>query len=386
MALRDVTFGYKADSVSLREASFDIRQGDFVALVGGSGSGKSTVLNLLLRFYDPDSGAITVDGRDVRTVTQDSLRAQIGIVFQDSILFNVSVRENIRLGNPKATDAEIERAMRAAEIHDDVMKMPEGYDTIAGERGARFSGGQRQRLALARALVRDPAILLLDEATSALDPVSEAAINETLSRVAKGRTVVSATHRLATIAHADSIFVLDRTRLAERGRHEELLRSNGVYSFLWRKQAGFTINAAGDQAGVSPERLKDIPILARLGDSILTELPEQFVTERYPAERKVIIQGDPGNKFYILVHGKVDVLQDRPDGTEERIAVLRDGDYFGEVALLEDVPRTATVVTRTPCLFLSLERAEFSALLKRAPDLRATLIKTYAARSAGKTL
>jgi len=380
----DVRFGYKNDQLSLNGASFEIVKGNYVALVGGSGSGKSTILNLILRFYDPASGTVTFDRQDLRDVTQESLRAQIGVVFQDSILFNISVRENIRMGNPQASTAEIEAAMRAAEIHDFVSGLPEGYDTIAGERGSRFSGGQRQRLALARALVRNPAILLLDEATSALDPGSEAAINETLTRVAKGRTVVSVTHRLSTISNADRIFVLDRGQIAEQGQHEELLQRHGIYSRLWRKQAGFTLSPAGDQAGVDVDRLKDIPILAQLDDEILAELPDQFVTERYPAERKVLVQGDPGNRFYILVRGKVDVIHEEPDGAEARIAVLHDGDYFGEIALLQDVPRTASIITRSPSVFLSLERAEFSSLLKRAPGLRETLLQTYADRQSAK--
>jgi ATP-binding cassette subfamily B protein len=384
LAFSDVRFGYKDDQLNLNGASFEIRKGDFVALVGGSGSGKSTILNLILRFYDPAGGTITFDQRDVRGVTQESLRSQIGIVFQDSILFNISVRENIRLGHPLATAAEIEAAMRAAEIHDFVAGLPEGYDTIAGERGSRFSGGQRQRLALARALVRNPAILLLDEATSALDPGSEAAINETLVRVAKGRTVISVTHRLSTIADADRIFVLDGGQIGEQGKHAELLQRRGTYARLWRKQAGFTLNPAGDQAGVDIGRLKDIPILAQLDEEILAELPDQFVTERYPAGRRVIVQGDPGNRFYILVRGKVDVVREEVDGAETRIAVLHDGDYFGEIALLDDVPRTASIITRTPSVFLSLERAEFSGLLNRAPGLRETLLKTYADRQPAK--
>jgi ATP-binding cassette subfamily B protein len=300
----------------------------------------------------------------------------MGVVFQDNMLFNISVRENLRLGNSQATDGEIEAAARAAEIHDFLISLPEGYETQAGERGARFSGGQRQRLALARALVRNPGILLLDEATSALDPATESAINETLLRVARGRTVISVTHRLSTITHADSIFVLDRGRVCEQGRHEELLRRNGTYAQLWHKQAGFTISATGDEAQIAVERLKDLPILSQLDQTILSELPELFVTERHPADRRVIVEGDPGNKFYVIVRGKVDVVKE-VDGSEERIAVLRDGDYFGEIALLKDVPRTATIWTRAPSIFLTLERVEFTALLKLAPQLRESLERAY---------
>ena len=380
ISFRDVSFGYHDARMDLQQASFEIHTGQFVALVGPSGSCKSTTLNLMLRFYDPASGAIAFDGCDLRRATQESLRAQIGVVFQENVLFNISIRDNLRLGDPDASDAAIESAARAAEIHDFIVGLPDGYDTAAGERGARFSGGQRQRLALARALVRDPAILLLDEATSSLDPATESAVNETLLRVARGRTVVSVTHRLSTIVHADTIVLLERGRVREQGRHDELLQRNGLYAQLWRKQCGFTLNAAGDEADVDIDRLKGVPILAGLTDELLSALRDQFVTERYPANRRVIVQGDPGNRFYIIVHGKVDVVAEEPGGGERRIAALHDGDYFGEVALLKDVPRTASVWTRTPCIFLALERELFAALLEKAPLLHQSLIRNYLER------
>jgi len=232
-----VTFGYPDEPPVIRDLSLEIRRGEFVAFVGSSGSGKSTLLNLLLRFYDPRQGSISIDGRDLRSVTQRSLRAQMAVVFQENVLFNTTVRENIRMGSPRATDEEVESAARAAEIHDFISSLPQGYDTPAGERGGRFSGGQRQRLAIARAILRDPAILILDEATSALDPASEAAVNATLARLGRGRTVISITHRLAAVRGADQIFVLNHGRLAEAGRHEDLLGHNGVYRRLWEGQA-----------------------------------------------------------------------------------------------------------------------------------------------------
>jgi ATP-binding cassette subfamily B protein len=177
-------------------------------------------------------------------------------VFQENFLFHMTVRENIRLGNPQASDAEVEAAAKAAEIHDYIVSLPQGYDTPAGERGGRFSGGQRQRIAIARAILRDPALLILDEATSALDAAAEAAINQTLSRIARGRTVISITHRLSSVKQADQIFVLERGRLAESGRHEELLERGGVYHRLWRNR-----DEADERGGacadphVAPERL-----------------------------------------------------------------------------------------------------------------------------------
>lgn len=232
----DVTFSYTGEQLNLRDLNLRIAQGEFVAFVGPSGSGKSTLLNLLLRFYDPLRGSISIDGYDLRDVTQESLRSQIAVVFQENFLFNTTIRENIRMADPQATDREVEAAAAAAEIHDFISSLPQGYDTQAGERGSRFSGGQRQRIAIARAILRNPAILILDEATSALDPTSEAAVNATLARVARGRTVISITHRLSSIQTADRIFVLNQGRLVESGRHEELLAFDGVYRRMWWKQ------------------------------------------------------------------------------------------------------------------------------------------------------
>jgi ATP-binding cassette subfamily B protein len=234
----NVTFSYTGEQLNLRDLNMRIMRGEFVAFVGPSGSGKSTLLNLLLRFYDPLRGSISIDGHDLRDVAQESLRSQIGVVFQENFLFNTTIRENIRMANPQATDREVEAAAAAAEIHDFINSLPQGYDTPAGERGSRFSGGQRQRIAIARAILRNPAILILDEATSALDPASEAAINATLARLARGRTVISITHRLNSILTADRIFVLNHGRLVESGRHEELLAFDGVYRHMWWKQRG----------------------------------------------------------------------------------------------------------------------------------------------------
>ncbi len=386
-----VTFGYSEPEANLRDLNVRIVAGESVAFVGSSGSGKSTALSLVMRFYDPWSGSVTFDGHDLRTVTSDSLRSQFGVVFQESFLFNTTVRENIRMGKPDASDAEVEAAARAAEIHDFVLGQPEGYDTVVGERGGMLSGGQRQRLALARAILRDPAILVLDEATSALDPGTEAAINATLERVARGRTTITVTHRLAIATTADRIFVLDQGRLVESGRHEELVAAKGIYHELWSRQSGFTIEADGDRAVVSPERLAQVPILSGVEPELLERIAELFTSEQYPARRVVVQEGDPGDRFYLVVRGRLIATRRDEDGKPVQVNVHEDGDHFGEIALLRKANRLATVTTETPSLLLSLAREPFLDLLESAPHVRESMeriideyLAAWAAREAAQ--
>jgi ATP-binding cassette subfamily B protein len=303
------------------------------------------------------------------------------MVFQDSFLFNTTIRENIRVGRSGATDAEVEAAARAAELHGLIERMPAGYETVVGERGGRLSGGQRQRIAIARAMLRDPAILILDEATSALDAATEAAINLTLAHISKGRTVIAVTHRLATVGQADRIFVLNHGQLVEHGRHQELLASQGIYAQLWEKQSGFVISEDGANATVDAARLRAIPLLAALDEALRAEIARRFVTERFPADRLVVHEGDPGDKFYIIVRGSVQVTTGTK-GPERELAVLQDGDHFGEIALLQDVPRTATIRTRTDCLFVTLSRELLMRLMETAPQLRTILHQEIAQRLA----
>ena len=232
---QNVSFGHGDATPAVEDVTTTIRAGESVVIVGPSGSGKSTLLGLLLRLHDPTAGSVTIDGHDLRDVTQVSLRMQIGVVFQDSFLFDATLRENIRLGKPEASDEEIEAAARDAGIHDFIMSLPEGYDTRAGAGGSSLSGGERQRVAIARALVREPAILVLDEPASALDAQTEAAISRTLQELARGRTVISVTHRL-TASVSDRILVFNAGRLVEEGRHADLLARGGAYSELWRAQ------------------------------------------------------------------------------------------------------------------------------------------------------
>jgi subfamily B ATP-binding cassette protein MsbA len=235
VGFRDVTFTYHdGGGPILSGVDLDIPAGGKIALVGPSGAGKSTIFNLLLRFYEADSGTIAIDGQSIQGVTLQSLRAAIGVVTQESILFDESVAANIALGKPGASLAEIKDAARNAAAHDFIAAMPEGYDTRVGEGGLKLSGGQRQRIAIARAMLRDAPILLLDEATSALDTESERQVQEALSRLMKGRTTIVIAHRLSTVVDADRIYVLDKGKVAQAGTHAELMAAEGLYATLYR--------------------------------------------------------------------------------------------------------------------------------------------------------
>lgn len=233
---RNVSFGYQPGSAVLRGISLTARPGETIALVGPSGSGKTTLATLLQRFYSVSDGAITIDGVDIRDMTQHSLRSQIGVVFQDAHLFNDTVRANIAYGRPHATHAEVEAAARAAHAHDFILDLPDGYDTVVRERGTRLSGGQRQRIAIARALLKNPPILILDEATSALDSESERLIQQALKTLLHGRTAFVIAHRLSTVRDADRIVVIKEGEIGEVGSHAELLERGGYYASLVARQ------------------------------------------------------------------------------------------------------------------------------------------------------
>ncbi len=233
---------------ALEEISFEAEPGQLLALVGPSGSGKTTTTYLVPRLYDVDSGAVEIDGRDVRRIALASLGRTIGVVTQETYLFHASIRDNLLYARPEATEAELEVAARAAAIHERVLELPEGYATIVGERGYKLSGGEKQRIAIARVLLKDPRILILDEATSALDTVSERLIQAALERLMEGRTTIAIAHRLSTILRADQILVYERGRIVERGRHEELLALDGLYSRLYHEQFETPAGGAGPAA------------------------------------------------------------------------------------------------------------------------------------------
>jgi ATP-binding cassette subfamily B protein len=232
----NVSFAYDPERPILKHVSFEVPAGEMVAIVGPSGAGKSTISRILFRFYDLSSGRVLIDGQNIKNVTQTSLRAALGMVPQDTVLFNDTIEYNIRYGRPDATEAEVREAARLAQIHDFIMTLPQGYDALVGERGLKLSGGEKQRVAIARTILKSPPILMLDEATSALDSHTEKEIQDALDRVARDRTSLVIAHRLSTVVHADNIIVLDHGEIVEQGTHLELLSKGGLYASLWARQ------------------------------------------------------------------------------------------------------------------------------------------------------
>ena len=379
--LDHVTFGYDPAEPVLRELDLTIQAGSTVAIVGPSGSGKSTVFNLLTRFYDPQVGRVTFDGVDLRAATLESIRGQIGMVLQDNILLNESIMENIRLGSEGATDEQVIAAAQAAEIHEFIERLPEGYDTFVGERGGMLSGGQRQRVAIARAIVRNPTLLFLDEATSALDPGTEAAINQTLRQIGTGRTSISVTHRLASITHVDTIFVLDGGRLIEQGSHQELLGRRGLYYRLWMEQEGGADDAAAEVNRVV-EQLRSVPLLEGLNHDLLVRLCQLTESSSFERGDTIIQQGEVGDRMYLISEGTVAVLSEEPGRPPRQLAQLREGEHFGEIALIQDIPRTATVSALTDVTLLTLMKKDLDSLMHEFPRLRAAINDAISSRVA----
>lgn len=376
--LEGVSFAYDGQSPVLRNVDLHVPAGAAVAIIGPSGSGKSTIVNLLLRFWDPQQGRVLLDGRDIRDATLASLRGQTGLVFQDTFVFDTTLRENIAIARPEATDAEIRAAAEAAQLGAYLAALPAGYDTVLGERGIRMSGGQRQRLAIARALLRDPRILILDEATSALDARTEAAIQETLASVTKGRTTVLITHRLTSVTEVDRIFVLDDGRVVEVGVHADLVRAGGLYQQLWDEQVEHAVGDA--RVEVEAARLRTLPLFAGLNGEELTAVAQQLRVERYESGEDVFRQGDAADDLYVVLSGQVEVLLDGVGQKSRRLKFLNPGEHFGELAFLSEDARSATVRATEPTLLYTLSSARSAALLSSLPRL-AELIEKAGGRT-----
>lgn len=368
----DVRFGYTNDSSTLCGLSFGIRPGQRVALVGPSGCGKSTALAVMMRFLSPQQGQILLDGLPISKIREDDLRRNISVVLQNSLLFDATIRENILAGRPEASEAEMIAAAKAAGIHEAILTKPQAYDTLVGQVAGALSGGERQRVAVARALLRQAPILLLDEATSALDPVSEQIVNATVASLPPDITVVSVTHRLASVVDYDQILVLNDGQLVEWGRHDELLATGGLYTTLWTRQQGMSITDAESSGApvITPDRLALIPFLADCDRSTLMELSQLFVLSHFDEGQYVFHRGDPGEHFYLIARGCVHVRI--PDAEGERtVSVLRDGEFFGELALLNNVPRSASIVALADTWCLSLSKQHFQRIIKMEPGLHA---------------
>jgi len=366
--LHNIGFAYTPERRTLDGVNAVITAGTRVAFVGPTGAGKSSTLQLIQRFYDVDEGAVLFDGRDIREAPLWSLRQQLGVVFQDTFLFDTTVRENIGMGREGSTDAEIEEAAKAAEVHEFILGLPRGYDTLVGERGGRLSGGQRQRIAIARALLRNPTVLLLDEATSALDPRTERLINDTLDRVGAGRTTIAVTHRLGSITGYDRIFVLANGELVEQGTHEELVAIGGVYASLWSEQTGAPL-ATAEQPFDAAGALARIPLFGSLAAGALELVASRLVAAELAAGETL---AEGGGRLCVVRKGRGRVLVSGLDGSWTPTADLFPGDSFGVGALLGQ-ERGAVLQAYEALGLLVLDDEAIAALAAQLPEVAAAL-------------
>lgn len=374
-------FSYTPDSPYIRDVNLDLPAGQSVAFVGRSGAGKSTLFKLLLGFYEPSAGRVAINGQDIHQIDPASLGSRIGTVLQQALLVNTTVRRNIAFAKPEANDEEIAAAARLAGIHDFIVSLPKGYESPVGEGGKFFSEGQRQRLSLARAILPHPEILLLDEVTSSLDPETESAINTTIRLLARSRTVMLVTHRLASAAFVDHIVVMDQGQVVAQGRHEELLARGGLYQQLWQMQAGFTVSGDGHHAEISGERLRAIPLFRDVDLDVLQSLAGRFVSRFYEPGQSIYAQGDAGDKFYIVVRGTVSISTLDSGQQTIRLADLQDGDYFGEVEMVNKGRRTTAVRAHTPSLLLALKAEHFHGMVDQLGALSKVVTQMALGRS-----
>lgn len=369
----NASFGYNDEGRQLYELNFSLPEKGLVTLVGRSGSGKTTLMRLLARLYDPQEGCIYLDDRPLREISPESLQGQIAVVLQERIVFNGTIKENLILTSPKATMEQLEQVTRAVDLYDAIIRMPREFDSDVGDGGRRLSVGQRQRLALARALLSKPKVLLLDEATSSLDPETEGIIFQLLRRLAKDRMVLLLTHRPPPLSDEEFILVLDGGRIVQQGYHAQLMNSRGHYRRMRQALTGFLISQDGRSGQVTGEHLATIDLFADLPQDRLDELAGEFSSQFYEPDDWICQEGELGHHFFLLARGQVSVL-----ANDLKVATLEDGDYFGEEAALHGTAYATTVRARYPSLVLSLHRDALSRLLG---DLRGTLEDTAMGRS-----
>jgi ABC-type multidrug transport system fused ATPase/permease subunit len=365
-----ITFGYNPARAVLRDVDVTVPAGKMLAVVGPSGSGKSTLINLLLRLYDVGEGRITVDGHDVRDVTEQSLRRHLAIILQQSTLFTDTIAANIRYGRLDATPEEVEAAARAVNAHDFITRLPQGYETRVGQGGAALSEGQRQQIALARAFIRNPRILIMDEATSTLDRQTERLVQDAVANVLHNRTSLVIAHRLSTVRNADQIVVLERGQVVEVGNHDELMAQGGLYAKLVAQQAG-----EGVTLGAEPAWLRTLPLFSGLTEEKLINLARLFRRERHEAGEEIVSHGQFGGNFYIVGTGSVEVmLYGGP--APLRLGTLGDGEFFGEITLVANERRPVTVRALELTELYILPQAALVELLEREPEVAKVLNET----------
>lgn len=385
IGMLQVNFSYAPNAAKpvqqIKALTARVPKGTAVAFVGPASCGKSTVLKLLLRLLDPQAGAISIDGRDLRVSTQVSLRELMGVVFQDNPIFTGTIRDNIKLAMPEATAEMVAAAAKLAGVDEFVPGLPKGYETPIGEGGAKLAAGGVQRIALARALLRVPGILLLDEVTSPLDFADEKRLLETLEKLRENRTVIAFTHRLSTVVNYDHIFVMHQGQIVEQGSHEALVEAAGLYASWWRRQGGFAFSEDGRHAEIDPDILKTLPLIGQVDDELLQQMSSYFGTMNFAAGQEIVRQKDPGDRLCLLVRGKAEVWRtDEVTSKSAAVAWLSDGDSFGELPLLTGLPWTVSVKATTPCTVVSLERAHFARLMEGQDELARTLRDTASDR------
>ena len=350
--------------------SLKIPENSYVAIVGPNGSGKSSILSVLLGIYDIEAGRVRIGGVDLSALDVDAVRRRTGIAFQETVLFDATVADNIALDEDLCTETDILRSIEESGLGDVVRRLPLGLNTMLGDAGVSLSSGEAQRIGIARALARSPELILLDEVASSLDPETEASVFSTIEELRDGRSIVSITHRLETVKTADLILVVDRGRVVESGGFENLIASGGIFSDMWTKQHGFDVSANGLTASIRPNRLRAIPLFAELADEALIDLAAVFDSEPFDPGDVIFKEGEPGGSFYVVARGAVDVISGLGIEDERIIARLGDGDFFGEMAILSHQRRNASVRSRGRTTLLRLDRRSFQSFLATSPESR----------------